>query len=264
MRAHRGSMTGVLVLIAGCSAAHGTPPDSSDAGGDAGADGQATVTEHGVVVDYGTILSSGQTTPVEGLTVTDGARSTKTDANGTWSLTLPAGATLSPVVSGTAKGDPYSTLYLPDAVGDAGGDLDRGDIVMPDTSVFQLERQTLSSDPSKALVHVVAQTSGSCKSAAGGTLTVTSPAGAKVTYFDTQGYPSPSQTSFADLGGQRPVADIYDVAPGAPLKLQVSHPTCHQAPFPVSTGAGATLTGTVTTRASEPGDYNSAIVVVLQ
>jgi hypothetical protein len=260
-------MVGVLVVVAGCSSAHDAPPpDPSDAGGDdAGADVQgAMATEHGVVLDYGALLTSGQATPIKGLTITEGARSTTTDANGKWSLTIPAGATLSPIVSGTVAGDPYSTLYLPDGVADAGGDLDRGEIMMADTSVFQLERETLTSDNSKAVVHAVVQTTGTCKSAAGGTLTVTSPSGAKVMYFDVQGYPSPSQTSFADLGGQRPVADIYDVTPGVPITVQVSHPSCHQAPFPVSMGSGARLTGTVTTKASEPGDFSSAIVVVLQ
>lgn len=266
MRVHRGSMAGVLALVAGCSSAHGAPSPgpSGAAGDDAGADAQGTVTERGVVIDYGALLMSGQATPVHGLTVTDGARSTTTDANGRWSLTLPAGATMSAVVSGTAQGDAYSTLYLPEGVADPGGVLDRGEFVIPDSSVFQLERETLSSDPSKALVHVVAQTTGTCKSAAGGTLTVTSPAGAKVMYFDTQGYPSTSQTSFADLGAERAVADIYDVTPGVPLAVKVSHPTCHQAPYPVSVGGGAKFTGNVVTKASEPGDYNSAIVVVLQ
>jgi hypothetical protein len=113
-----------------------------------------------------------------------------------------------------------------------------------------------------ALVHVVVVPTGSCTSVAGGTLTVTSPAGAQVMYFATTGYPSTSQTSFADLHDGRPVADIYDATPGATLTVQVSHPTCTMVPFPAPYGGG-TLTGVVPLAASEPGDANAAMIIVL-
>jgi hypothetical protein len=243
----------------------GQPQDDGGGGGgdDGGSSsGGATVTEHGIVYDYGTMLSSGKLVPVQGLTVTDGNQTTTTDAQGNWSLTLPMGATLAAVVNGTTKGDPYSNLFLPTATA-AAGDLDHGNIIIPDQSTFQLERLILTSDNTQAVVHVVVLPTGSCTSVAGGTLTVTSPAGAQVMYFNTTGDPSTQQTSFADLSGGRPVADIFNVTPGADLEVQVNHPTCHQAPFPV-TSNGAQLTGQVTTMASEPGDNNSALVVVMQ
>ena len=82
-------------------------------------------------------------------------------------------------------------------------------------------------------------------------------------YFATNGYPSSSQTSFADLPPGRPVADLFDLAPGAPVTVQITHPTCTQAPYPVAFGGGS-LTGTLATEACEPGDENAAMIVVLE
>jgi hypothetical protein len=143
------------------------------------------------------------------------------------------------------------------------GDIDRGNIIIPDQSTFQVERLILSSNDAQAIVYIVVLTTGSCTSVAGGTLTVTSPAGAQVSYFNTKGDPSTQQTSFADLSAGRPVAVIFNATPGADVTFQVNHPTCHQAAYPVTNG-GAQFTGQVTTKPSEPGDNNSAIVVVMQ
>jgi hypothetical protein len=96
-----------------------------------------------------------------------------------------------------------------------------------------LEQEILSSDASNAIIHVVAFASGSCTTGvAGGALTVTPPAGSKVMYVNASGQPSASQTSFAALADGKPVADLYDVTPGAPVQLEVSHPTCKQAGRP--------------------------------
>ncbi|MGH7294668.1 MAG: hypothetical protein ACRELB_07040 [Polyangiaceae bacterium] len=268
-------VTPLLVALLPCSStllscssagASGGPPapdagsDDSSGGAESGAAQQA-VTEHGVVYSYGTLITSGNLVPVKGLTVTDGGQSTTTDAQGSWSLTLPLGSTLAGMVSGTSEGDPFSTLALVGAT-TTGPDFDHGNIIIPDQSTFQLEQETLTADASMALVHVLVVPTGACTSAAGGTLAVTSPAGAQVMYFDTTGYPSASQTTFADLGDGRPVADIYDAAPGAPLTVQVTHPTCTMVPYPAAFGGGI-LTGQVTLQAAEPGDHNAALIVVL-
>ena len=70
-------------------------------------------------------------------------------------------------------------------------------------------------------------------------------------------------TSFQAVDGARPVAVVYNVAVGADLRVAVTHPTCTQAPFPF-TYNGKTYTGNVPTKAAEPGDYNSALLVMLQ
>jgi hypothetical protein len=250
-------------MLLACSSSSGAPPAA--AAGDDGGNGEAiagpTVTEHGTVLDYGTYLSSGQLVGVSGMTVTDNGLSTTTDAQGVWSLTVPAG-TLSPVVTGTSKGDPYSNLLLP-VVTATGGDMQWGNQITPDVSTFALEQTILSNDKSKALVHIVVEASGSCASVAGGTITLTSPPGAKVMYFSPKGPPSAMQASFAALDGERPVADIYDIDPGGTLAFQVVHPTCKQAEFP-ATFHGGSFTGQAPLKPTEPGDYNSAIVVWLE
>jgi hypothetical protein len=266
-----------VVFLTACSSSsgEGSPaPLKGDAGStaarDAAADSNALgesgptgpVTEHGVIIDYGTYLSNGTLMPVQGLTITDGNQSTTSDAQGNWSLTMPANALLAPVVSGTVKGDKYSSLQLPQATASA-SDVDRGNIIIPDSTVFGFEEGLLSADMSQGVIHVVAEATGSCTSVAGGTITVTSPAGAKVMYFNTKGTPDKSVTSFEALTEGKPVADIFDVPPGSEITMQVSHPTCKQAPFPV-TYTGQTLNGKVATLAAEPGDNNSALLVVLK
>ena len=268
MRMHSLTPAMCLVLFAACSSSSAVG-NGNTGGGDGGTggggedSGGSTLTEHGIVYDYGTFLSTGTLVTVEGLTVTDGDQTATTDANGNWSITLPLSATMHPVVTGTSKGDAYSTLMLPMATA-AASDLDWGNIIIPDVSTFQLERVTLGSDDTQAVVHVVTDTSGACTSVAGGVLTVTSPPGAKVNYFDSQGYPTASATSMVDppVPG-RPVADIYDLTPGADITLTVTHPTCHLAPYP-ATVTGASLNGQVTTKAAEPGDNNSAMNILLE
>lgn len=264
-----------LFLPAACSSTSRPPPDetgddggggsSSSGGGDdgGGGDAGATISEHGIVYDYGTLLTSGTLAAVEGLTVADGTATTTTDANGNWSLTMPASATLSPTVTGTSKGDPYSFLMFPSATA-AGPSVDWGNIIIPDQSTFSLEQVTLGSTNTDAVVHVVANLTGSCTSLAGATLTLTSPPGAMVNYFDAQGYPSATQTSMVDPPvPQRPVADIYNATPGVAITFTLTHPTCHLAPYPI-TFAGGTFTGQVTTKAAEPGDNNSALNILLE
>jgi hypothetical protein len=258
-----------LILLAACtsnSPAPGGAPPGDDAGSSSGGDdsgGGSTVTEHGIVYDYGTLLSMGTLVGVEGLTVADGNQTTTTDVQGNWSLTMPLGATMAPTVTGTSKGDPYSFLILPSATA-AGGDLGWGNIIIPDQSTFMLERVTLGSMDTDAVVHVVVDLGGGCTSVTGGTLNVMSPPGAQVNYFDTMGYPTASQTAMVDPPvPQRPVADIYNVTPGAQITLTVTHPTCHLAAFPATLN-GATFTGQVTTKAAEPGDNNSALNIVLE
>jgi hypothetical protein len=267
MRMHPLTPAMCLVLFAACSSSSSTPGGTGgdDGGSSSGGEdsGGSTVTEHGLVYDYGTFLTSGTLVAVPGLTVTDGDETATTDATGNWSITLPLSATLHPVVTGTSKGDPYSNLMLPTATA-AASDVDWGNIIFPDVSTFQLERVTLGSDDAQAVVHVVTDLSGACTSVAGGVLTVTSPPGAKVNYFDSTGYPSATATSMVDppVPG-RPVADIFDLTPGADITLSVTHPTCHLAAYPV-TVTGASLTGQVTTKAAEPGDNNSAMNIVLE
>lgn len=244
MRTSRLAFAMVSFCIVGCGGSKSSTgaPDLAMASGIMG--------EHGIVVDYFNNM------PVAGLTVTNGADSTTTGADGSFVLPAPAGAALQTVVSGPQ----YTTLFLPDATA-AAEDVDRGYVPIGSSQAFALAQQIIAPDTSKAIVYVTVLPIGSCTSVAGGTLTVISPPGASVGYFTSQGLPT--GPSFIDRDRNRPQAAIYNVEPGAQLQIQISHPTCTMAPMPL-TIHGETLTGQAVTKAAEPGDYNSALTYALQ
>lgn len=53
---------------------------------------------------------------------------------------------------------------------------------------------------------------------------------------------------------------VFNIEPGANLVLQMDHPECEQAPFPL-VSEGRTYTGKTIVNAAEPGDFNSAVVL---
>ena len=214
-----------------------TPPD------------QVTPGIRGTVIDY----FSGM--PLAGMTVTDGPSSTTTDASGNW--TLPATGPLAPVVTGPM----YSTLYLPQAT--AGSiEVNQGAIPIPNSQTIALEQNILGADPTKAVVQVTVVKAPTCASLAGGTLTVDSPAGASVAYFNDQKLPT--GLAFIDTTtDHRPVAVIYNLPPGVDFAATIHVPGCTQAP-PDTLFDHASLNGKVTTAAVEPGDYNSSFVLIAE
>ena len=244
-----------VVPVVACSSGSSSP---ASGGGDAGVSNDTgatagSVVEHGAIVDYFSLK------PVAGLTVNDNGATTKTDANGAWSLTVPSTSTSQPIVTGPA----YTQLLFPDST-PTGAEVDFGTSVMPDSSTYNLEQNSLNAfDPAKALVQVVLVATGACTSVVGGTAKVVSPAGATLTYFATSGIPSATETTFQDVKPNRPVVVISNIDVGAELVVQIDHPTCKQAPFP-TTYAGKTFSGHVRTEAAEPGDINAALVIVMQ
>jgi hypothetical protein len=243
-------MTAGLLLL-GCDDGKTTmatpdmaPNMSSDMGG------PVIEGEHGRLVDYFSNM------PLAGLTVTDGTNSVTTGADGTFVLPAPMGATLSPVASGPM----FASLYLPEATAD-GVDVDRRDVPMATLDNFTLEQSILANDTSMALVHILIRKSGACTSLAGGTITVSSPAGTKIAYFSTSGLPA-AQVMY-DVVAPKPNAVVYNVAAGASLDVQIDVPGCTQVPFGGSKD-GMVLTGKVPTLATEPGDNASALIFDLQ
>ena len=163
----------------------------------------------GTVVDYFTDK------PVAGLTVVDGDNTTTTDANGNWEL--PTTGPLAPAVSGPT----YSTLYLPEAT-PGSVEVENGAIPIPSVEAIGLEQQLLGSDSTKALVQVTVVQEPTCASIAGGTITVVSPADAKVAYFTSQKLPTAN--SFIDgITGHRPVAVIYESRAGRAARGRGPH-----------------------------------------
>jgi hypothetical protein len=209
------------------------------------------VTEHGVMLDYQSLM------PVAGLTVTDGAASAMTDAQGMWTMTVPAGA-LAPVVTGPS----YSQDIFPSSTS-AASDVDFGPQVIPTAAAYNLEQILLSSDNTKALVHLVALPSTTCTDPSGGTVNVLSPAGAMVAYFAASNIPDPALTATQTVMAPRPLAVIYNVTPGADVTFEFHHPTCTQVPYP-TTFNGKVLSGKVPTKAAEPDHVNSALALLLK
>jgi hypothetical protein len=224
------------------------PPDMAFVTGDMS--GPVIEGEHGRLIDYFSNM------PLAGLTVTDGANSVTTGADGTFVLPAPLGATLSPVASGPM----FASLYLAEATAD-GVDVNRGDVPMASDANFMLEQSILGNDTSMALVHIAIRRSGACTSLAGGTITVSSPADTKLAYFSTSGLPA-SQTMF-DVVAPKPNAVVYNVPAGATLDVKIDVPGCTQVPFGGSRD-GMVLTGKVPTLATEPGFNTAALIFDLQ
>lgn len=216
-------------------------------------DGAAKVVgQHGVVIDYF------KSKPLAGFTVTDGSNSTTTDASGYFLLPAPLGVASAPTVTGPM----YTTLHLPEAMASE-ADADRGAIPIPSAADFSLEQSVLGNDQTQALVYITVIKTGACTAIAGGTVTVTSPAGAAVKYFTTQGLPT--ATAFTEVDGtlNKPAAVVYNIPPGQEVELTINHPTCK----PVAKGqphGGLLLTGHVATVATEPGDHNASLVFVVE
>jgi hypothetical protein len=142
-------------------------------------------------------------------------------------------------------------------------DVDFGPNVTATSTLIAVEVAGLSADTSKGLVQIVARTKASCASAVGGTVTVLSPPGTGVMYFGLSSLPDGTVTSFQDVMSPRPVAIVYNIPLGSDVVVRIDHPTCKQTPFPFDY-EGRTYTGKVQMNAVEPGDNNSALVVLLE
>ncbi len=233
--------------------------DDASADADAGAPDDAAIagydgmtTAHGTIVDYFTLNG------IPNLTITGQGQSATTDDAGAFSFVVNGDQPLMPQVTGPS----FCDLIFPEVI-PAQADLDYGPSVMASSSTFSIETSGLSADLSKGLVQIVVRTDASCASAAGGTLTVVSPPGTSVAYFNTLGLPDNTVTSFQNVQVPRPVAVVFNVEPGAELVLRVDHPTCTQVPFPYERD-GRTYTGRVDIRAIDPGSFNSALVLQLR
>lgn len=245
------SMTCLVVVmgsLAGCGSDDATATNTVTDSGTSGDAAPTTAIDHGVVKDYGTgkLLA--------GITLQAGTAKTTTDAKGEYTLTVPRNTPLQLVLTGPE--------YVRTILGEVSIDTRIERIIpIPDLSLFHVGQSALAGyEAGKGIVYILVRTTGSCANADGGTITVTAPADAKLEYFASK-LPDPDLKAIKGSGDpDAPVAAAYNLAAGAVVQFKVDHPTCKQAPFPVTVD-GVTYHGKV---AVETGDANSVIHSYLQ
>jgi len=246
-------MCSVILSIAGCSSKSNpsSPKADASAGDDTGDDAAAPP---GSSKDQGNIVSYDDgKTPLRGATVAAGSVTTTTDDKGNFTLDAPSNTPVSLIISL----DQYATTYMPETI--LGGDYTWPKIFVPSTSTFHLAQGALPNfDASKGVVYLVAYALPPCQTIAGATVTVESPPDAAIVYFHGA-LTSQSQLQFED---HVPGAALYNVPPGADVKVTLHHPSCTQKAFPVTVD-NATFTGKVDVHAASE-DANSALDLFLE
>ena len=219
----------------------------SDANADADAGSGKTFTDKGVVLDY---ISR---KPLADITLSEGGLTTKTDATGAYSLTVPADTPMELVLSGGE----YTKTYIAEVA--LAADYPRM-VPIPQLALYHVGVNSFDGyDSTRGVVYIVARATGSCTDVSGGSITLKSPADAKVSYF-TDKLPDMDRKTFKWVDDDTPVAAVYNVPAGQQVDIQIDHPTCKHMPFP-ATVKGATYTGRVTV---EAGDANSVLIHHLQ
>ncbi|MGZ5970245.1 MAG: hypothetical protein ACXWP4_21395 [Polyangiales bacterium] len=210
----------------------------------------------GNVIDRGTVIDYGSSKPLKDITITEVGVTGTTDSTGKYSLTVPKDTPLNLVLAGTD----YTKTILGEQ--SFSSDYDRQEIPIPQLTLFHVGEGALDGyDTAKGSVYLLVQATGSCKDITGGTVTVKSPADAKIAYFKDK-LPDTSVTSFVAMEGRLPAATIYNVPAGTGLSLDltITHPTCKQKAFPAVVN-GVTFTGKVNV---EAGDANSVAFYFLE
>lgn len=260
------TLTVALYLLAlsvgavGCSSKSSNNPGTSDSGTSEAGD-EDSGSPAGTIKDNGNVTTYDDNgkTPIKNAPLVEGDATGTTDDKGNFTLTIPAEQPYSLVIKpppGTST--QYVTTYMPEII--AHGDNNRPKIMVPSVDTFHLAQGALPGfDTSKGVIYVVVYATGSCASIAGGTVSVVSPADAKLVYFDGA-LTSTAATKFAD--DHIPGAALYNVTPGADVKIEITHPTCKMREFPAA-HENVTYTGKVEVHpASE--EANSALVVFLE
>jgi hypothetical protein len=252
----------ILLAIAGapsaCSSSDSANPIAADSGAtvdsgasDANADADGgsgkTFADKGVVLDYITRK------PLADITLSEGGITAKTDATGAYSMTLPADTPVELVLTGGE----YTKTFIAEV--SLAADYSRI-VPIPQLALYHVGVNSFDGyDATRGVVYIVARATGSCTDVSGGSITLKSPADAKVAYF-TDKLPDMDRKTFKWVDDDTPVAAVYNVPAGQQVDIQIDHPTCKHMPFP-ATVKGATYTGRVTV---EAGDANSVLIHHLQ
>lgn len=184
-----------------------------------------------------------------GITVQEDGLTATTDSKGQFELSVPKDQPVSLILTGPD--------YIKTIIGEVSisSTYDRL-IPLPPASLFHLGQSALDGfDKTKGLVYLLVRTTGSCASNEGAKITVVSPTDGKLSYFDGK-LPDPALGAVKSSGDpDLPSAVLYNVPVGTAVEVKVEHPTCKQAPFPVTVN-GVSYLGKV---AVEAGDVNSVL-----
>jgi hypothetical protein len=219
-----------------------------------GASSGPTVTQTGKTVEYSPCA---EPTAVAGATVTVGAQSATTAADGSYSIQVPSGAPFTMTV--------YAPQYIPliEAQDMVKASYDRGNTLMISTSTASfLESALPGFDSSATFLTVELVKTGNCADVTGTTITVSPTNAGAATEYPAQCVSPVGGTSATDgVFPSASAAVVYNLSPGTHT-VSASSPKCKQVPYPYEDPAtGLTYEGVVTT---EIGDTNAFTRVFLE
>jgi len=241
------ALFGTVAAVVACSANNTVP--YADAGSDAAGEGGGnTYAQTGQVVDFNTNKG------VAGVTVTAGTVTATTDATGKYTLNMPKNTAYSMMLTAP------NYLKLIEQEWQLTGNADRGKTSFVDVATEQTLQNALSSyNATLAVFSLQVKKRGACASVDGATITMANQGAAIIKYFKG-GFPSNTATSI--LEAELPSAVIYNVTPGTPVQITVTHPTCKQVAFPVADPDIPTIlyTGNVTTEGGAAASFTRLYV----
>lgn len=229
------------VLVVGgmaCESAVDTTPTN-----DAGTDGTTNTSGQDATVGSSDVTQSGRAlvlqarTPVDGATVKVGDTTTKTDADGRYSLVVPRGKPVNLRFTAPEHYELVEQEYVVDKT-----PYDRGESLMLSFGTANLLRAFLTNyDEKKGLLVVSVVPMKGCATEAGTVLALDTP-GATLKYT-VGGLPGDGTSLEAGINNG---ALFYNVAPNVAVKVVAKHPTCAQVTGPVA-HQGVTYTDSQTT-----------------
>ncbi|HEY8041935.1 MAG TPA: hypothetical protein VIF15_19165 [Polyangiaceae bacterium] len=236
----------LFVSVVLASAAVGCSSASGDGGGGGGAPAPSatTSTDPQRAVQTGKIVDFDTSKALAGATIDDGLGDTATSAaDGTYSLSVVKDTPFSMRVTAG------SYIKLLEQQTQLSQDYDRGPTTMVATSLANTLHTLLPHyDATLGVLSVQAIPQGECESEAGAKVEVDGASGFQVVYFQ---HKIPNLQLTGMEAGELPSAVIYNLPPGAPVTVRLSHPKCKQMPFPVTGTGGITYLGAVTTEAGD-------------
>jgi hypothetical protein len=219
-------------VVLGCLVVLGLNGCSSDASpGATTANDPTHPAMNGLVVEFPTLNKVG------GATVTALGQSATTDTSGKFSLRLPANTIFAYSITA-----PDHIKYVSQEMMLNGEFNQDASFVTTSSSLPLLTGKLPDLDDKLGVVTVTVLPRGACADETAATLAADPLGSIKVSYADEAGLPSPTATSFA----KNQYAVLYNVPLNVSLSVAVTHPTCHQAPFPYTDDKTTPQLGAVT------------------